>query len=106
REVVAPSSVRARIDANLDAIEVIQRLDAAGRNATGDEQETLARWSGWGGCWQVFDASKEAHAGQRERLYSLLDADEVAAARRSTLNAHYTDPAVAGAMWDALQTAG
>ncbi|NKS68259.1 DEAD/DEAH box helicase family protein [Rhodococcus hoagii] len=105
-EVLVPSSVRGRIEANIDAIRVVKTLDDERRNATPDEQQTLARWSGWGGAWQVFDNQKSEYDAQRAELHDLLSDKEFAAARRSTVNAHYTDPALVDAMWDALRQAG
>lgn len=101
-EVLAPASVRERIEANIAAIRIVQRLDARDRGADPDEQQTLARWSGWGGAWQVFDNQKHEWDSQRAELRELLSEREFAAARRSTVNAHYTDPALAKVMWDAL----
>lgn len=105
-EVLAPASVRDRIEANIAAIRVVKTLDEQDRNAEPDEQQTLARWSGWGGAWQVFDNQKHEWDQQRAELRALLTDGEFAAARRSTVNAHYTDPALAKVMWDALVQAG
>lgn len=104
--VLVPASARARIEANIDAIRVVKTLDEERRNATPDEQQILARWSGWGGAWQVFDKQKSEYDAQRAELHGLLSDKEFAAARRSTVNAHYTDPALVDAMWDALRQAG
>ena len=105
-EVLAPKSVRDRIDANIAAIRMVTALDEERRFATPDEQQVLARWCGWGGAWQVFDPRKHEFDSQRAELHELLTDAEYAAARRSTPNAHYTDPAVVEAMWEALHRAG
>jgi SAM-dependent methyltransferase len=70
-----------------------------GRPATNAEQAILARWSGWGAVPEVFDDDRPEYAWARERLTGLLSADELAAARRTTLNAHYTDAALVQPIW-------
>lgn len=66
----------------------------------------LARWSSWGAIPEVFDDRKEDWAGEREQLQHVLTETELAAARRTTINAHYTDPAYVQAMWAALGRLG
>ncbi|WP_280216934.1 helicase [Nocardia neocaledoniensis] len=105
-QVLVPISPADRIAANIEAIRLLARLDEAGRYATADEQAVLAQFSGWGGAWQVFDTAKTEHEPQREQLRALLGDREFRAARQSTANAHYTDPAVVAVMWDALVEAG
>jgi len=50
----------------------------------------LARWSGWGAVPEVFDAGRPEYAWAREQMGALLSPQEMAAAARNTLNAHYT----------------
>jgi hypothetical protein len=76
------------------------------RPATADEQRTMARWSGWGAVPQVFDATRREFSWAREQLAGLLTQQELAAAARSTLNAHYTDAALVQAMWAAASQLG
>ena len=71
-----------------------------------DEQQILARWSGWGAVPQILDRSNDAFGELRDQLRELLADDEYRAAEASILNAHYTDPAVAAQMWSALVQAG
>ena len=105
--VRVPSGSKARIQANLAAIDVLQRLRRDGdRPATADEQDTLACWSGWGAVAEVFDRRNDTYAGERDYLHQTLGPDAYRAAEASVLNAHYTDPAIAQAMWAALQHAG
>ena len=105
--VRVPSGSKARIQANLAAIDVLQRLRRDGdRPATRDEQDTLACWSGWGAVAEVFDRRNDTYAGERDYLHQTLGQDAYRAAEASVLNAHYTDPAIAQAMWAALQQAG
>jgi len=81
-------------------------LQSEGRAAAPGEQAILARWSGWGAVPQVFDEAKDRFADARTELRSLLTEDEYAAARRTTINAHYTDAAIVRAMWDAVTGLG
>lgn len=102
----APSGAKARARANLAAIGLVQQLDTERRPATAVEQDVLAAWSGWGAAPQIFETHREDWAGENERLRSLLGEREYRRAEASTLNAHYTDPAIAAAVWDALTDAG
>ncbi|ORV08070.1 helicase [Mycolicibacterium fallax] len=104
--VRAPSGAKARVQANLAVVDVLARLDAEGRHATADEQMTLSAWSGWGAVPDVFDNRKDTYAAQRTHLKAALSSGEYRAAEASVLNAHYTDPAIAQVMWDALIDAG
>ena len=95
-----------RVRANLAALSVLRTVQQQGRPATPAEQEVLARWSGWGAVPEVFDDRRAEYAWAREQLAVLLSAAELAAARRNTLNAHYTDAAFVKAMWEAVQALG
>ncbi|MFC8537992.1 UvrD-helicase domain-containing protein [Streptomyces sp. NPDC057249] len=104
---VVPSGVLARVKANIAAIEVLRRLQDENRPATASEQETLARWSGWGATPQVFvDSPKPEFAPLQRRLRELLSDSEYEAAQDNTLNAHYTDPAIAQQVWKAVRELG
>jgi SAM-dependent methyltransferase len=104
-EPTVPSGVRSRAEANLAALEVLRVLEAEGRPATLDEQQVLAAWSSWGALPQVFE-DDPAWDGVRTRLRDLLTDDELAAARTTVLNAHYTDPAVVRQTWRAVTELG
>jgi N12 class adenine-specific DNA methylase len=54
----------------------------------------------------VFDETRDDFADEREQLKTLLSDTEWRAASRTTLNAHYTDAALAGVMWDFITVAG
>jgi hypothetical protein len=84
----------------------VAALRAEDRAATPAEQETLARWSGWGAVPQIFDTSKEEWAGENAELRAVLSEEEYRSAQKNTLNAHYTDPEIAAALWQALSDAG
>ncbi|MGO1174293.1 MAG: hypothetical protein ACTMKU_08320, partial [Actinomycetaceae bacterium] len=87
---------------------MLRTLEAEGRVAEHGEKVTLAKWSGWGasGVAQVFDEQRTEHARDRDRLHDLLGEQEYAAARRTTINAHYTGPAYAAGMWAAVGRLG
>lgn len=109
---LAPSGARARFRANLEALKTLRAIQndpvLPGRLARPDEQQVLARWGGWGaqGLWQVFDEDKPEFAAHREQLHQVLTDAEYDAARRTTINAHYTDPAIGREMWAAVERLG
>ncbi len=105
--VLAPSGAKARAEANLAAVAVLGDLDRDGRSATAAEREVLARWSSWGAIPEVFDQTRTGWAAQvREQLRAAAGESGYAAARRTTINAHYTAPAYAAAVWEALAQLG
>ena len=87
----------------MDAIQVLRELESEERNATSEEQEILSRYVGWGGLADAFDENKTNWAGEFRELHAALSPEEYAAARASTLNAHYTSPAVVRAIYDAVE---
>ena len=87
---------------NVRAIRLLKKLEAEDRFATPEEQEILAQYVGWGGLADCFD---ERHSKYAE-LKALLTEEEYAAARGSTLNAHYTTPVVIRAIYNALANMG
>ncbi|WLF51562.1 helicase-related protein [Rhodococcus opacus] len=105
-EVLAPSGAKARARANIDAIRLVHQLGDEHRAATPAEQRILAAWSGWGAVPDIFDKRKPEWDELRTDLSAVLTPQEIDAARASTLNAHYTDPAIAAEMWSALGRAG
>lgn len=105
-ETLVPSGAKARARANIAAIETLHRLRAADRPASAAEQRVLAAWSGWGAVPEVFDPRNDTFTAERDQLRSLLTRDEYSRAEASVLNAHYTDPAIAAVVWDALARAG
>ncbi|GAB3868506.1 hypothetical protein GCM10028801_44530 [Nocardioides maradonensis] len=88
------------------AIQTSRLLEAEGRPATAEEQQTLARWSSWGAIPQVFDDTKPEWAREREQLRELLDDRAYDAARRTTINAHYTDASYVDQIWITLTELG
>lgn len=102
----APSGPKARFQANVAAIERVRSLTETGRPVTVEDQEVLAGWSSWGAVADVFDESKDNWSAERDRLRELLDEDEWEAARATTINAHYTSPAIVSEMWGSLSRLG
>lgn len=88
--------------ANVRAIRCLKRIEAEERLATPEEQEILSRYVGWGGLPQCFE---ETHSKYAE-LKSLLDEDEYAAARASSLTAFYTPPVVIRGIYKTLSQMG
>ena len=103
---LAPSGAASRVAANLAALRALRVLQAGERPATPDEQAVLARWSGWGAVPQVFDDDRDEFTAARAELRQLLSDAEYAAARRTTINAHYTDAALAKVVWDHVTALG
>ena len=91
---------------NIEAICTLQAIEAEGRSATPEEQEALSQYVGWGGLADAFDPEKDSWAKEYKELKSLLSEDEYAAARASTLNAHYTSPTVIRAIYDTVERMG
>jgi len=104
---LAPAGVTAKLEANLAALGVLASCRREQRWATPDEQTVLARWAGWGAIPHIFDDESPRHAVERERLRELLDGERAwAAARRTVLNAHYTDASVVTGMWGLVADLG
>ena len=97
---------KAKFRANMDAINLLHELEFDGRDATPEEQEVLSRYVGWGGLADAFDEKKDSWAGEFKELYAALSPEEYAAARASTLNAHFTSPTVIKAIYDAVGQMG
>ena len=91
---------------NVEAIRTLQTLESENRNATPEEQEILSRYVGWGGLADAFDPDKDSWAKEYAQLKELLTPEEYAAARASTLNAHYTSPTVIRSIYDAVEKMG
>ena len=91
---------------NIAAIRTLFQLEQEHRGATVEEQEVLSQYVGWGGLADAFDPSKDSWAKEYAELKGLLSEDEYAAARSSTLNAHYTSPIVIRSIYDAVERMG
>ena len=97
---------KAKFRMNMDAINLLKELEFDGRQATPEQQEVLSRYVGWGGLADAFDETKENWKNEFAELYVTLSPEEYAAARASTLNAHYTSPTVIRAIYDAVENMG
>lgn len=97
---------KAKFQANVNAIRLLKELEAAGQQASPEQQEVLSRYVGWGGLSDAFDPEKPAWALEYAQLKELLTPEEYAAARSSTLNAHYTSPTVIQAIYEAVGRMG
>lgn len=92
--------------ANIMAIQLLKKCEDENRNATPEEQEILSRYVGWGGLADAFDETKAAWETEYLELKTVLTPEEYAAARASTLNAHYTQPIVIESMYQVLENLG
>ena len=92
--------------ANIMAIQLLKKCESENRHATAEEQEILSRYVGWGGLADAFDENKPAWETEYLELKTVLTPEEYAAARASTLNAHYTQPIVIESMYQALENMG
>ena len=97
---------KAKFQANVNAIRLLKELEAAGQQASPEQQEVLSRYVGWGGLSDAFDPEKPAWALEYAQLKELLTPEEYAAARGSTLNAHYTSPTVIRAIYETVGRMG
>ena len=97
---------KAKFRANMAAINLLKELEFEGLQASPEQQEILSRYVGWGGLADAFDENKPNWADEFAELYATLSPEEYAAARASTLNAHYTSPTVIRAIYDAVENMG
>ena len=97
---------KAKFRANMAAINLLKELEFEGAQASSEQQEVLSRYVGWGGLADAFDESRESWKGEFVELYTALSPEEYAAARASTLNAHYTSPTVIKAIYEAVGNMG
>ena len=97
---------KAKYQANVAAIKLLKYLEETTGQATPEQQEVLSRYVGWGGLADAFDSDKSAWAAEYSELKELLTPEEYAAARASTLNAHYTSPTVIRAIYEAVEKMG
>ena len=97
---------KAKFRANMAAIIFLKELEFEGAQASPEQQEVLSRYVGWGGLADAFDESKDNWKDEFAELYAALSPEEYAAARASTLNAHYTSPTVIKAIYEAVGSMG
>ena len=97
---------KAKFQANVEAIKLLKYLEETTGQATPEQQKILSRYVGWGGLADAFDPDKESWSKEYAQLKELLTPEEYAAARGSTLNAHYTSPTVIKAIYEAVGRMG
>ena len=97
---------KTKFRANMDAINLLKQLEFENRQATPEEQHILSQYVGWGGLADAFDESKAGWKVEYDELKSVMTPEEYAAARASTLNAHYTSPTVIKAIYEAIGSMG
>ena len=105
-DALGVGGAKAKFRANMAAIHLLQELEFEGLQASPEQQEILSRYVGWGGLADAFDENKPNWADEFAELYAALSPEEYAAARASTLNAHYTSPTVIRAIYDAVENMG
>ena len=105
-DLLGTGGAKAKFRANMDAINLLKELEFDGRQVTPEEQNILSKYVGWGGLADAFDESKDNWKDEFAELYATLSPEEYAAARASTLNAHYTSPTVIKAIYEAVGNMG
>ena len=105
-DLLGVGGAKAKFRANMDAINLLKELEFDGRQATPEEQSILSKYVGWGGLADAFDENKPNWSDEFAELYATLTPEEYAAARASTLNAHYTSPTVIKAIYEAVGNMG
>ena len=103
---LAPPGQVAKVEANLAALRTLRLLQGEGRPASEPEQTILAKWASWGAVPEVFDEANPRFSSTRSELLTLLSAREFDAARRTTINAHYTSAEVVQAVWSTVEQLG
>lgn len=105
-DALGVGGAKAKFRANMAAIHLLQELEFEGLQASPEQQEILSRYVGWGGLPDAFDENKPNWSDEFAELYATLSPEEYAAARASTLNAHYTSPTVIKAIYEAVGNMG
>ena len=102
----APKGVDARIDANIKAIELMQKLMQEGKQATPAQMKVLRQFSGWGGLGKAFVEKDDWSNPTAKRLKELLGDKAYAQAEMSRNSAYYTPASVIDTMWDIARALG
>ena len=105
-DLLGEGGPKAKFQANVEAIKLLKYLEETTGQATPEQQQVLSRYVGWGGLADAFDPDKESWSKEYAQLKELLTPEEYAAARGSTLNAHYTSPTVIRAIYEAVGRMG
>ena len=105
-DALGVGGAKAKFRANMAAINLLKELEFEDLQASPEQQEILSRYVGWGGLADAFDTDKAGWRAEYDELKGVLSPEEYAAARASTLNAHYTSPTVIRAIYDAVENMG
>lgn len=105
-ETLGEGTPKEKFRRNIEAIALLQKIEAEHRIATPEEQKVLAAYVGWGGLAEAFDENNASWHKEYHHLKELLGESEYQAARSSTLNAHYTSPVIIQAMYETLNRMG
>ena len=105
-DALGVGGAKAKFRANMAAIHLLQELEFEGLQASPEQQEILSRYVGWGGLADAFDENKPNWSDEFAEMYATLSPEEYAAARASTLNAHYPSPTVIKAIYEAVGNMG
>ena len=97
---------KTKFRANMDAIHLLHDLELDGKLATPEQQEVLSRYVGWGSMPQAFDPDNKQWTDEYLELFATLGTEEYESARATTLNAHYTSPAVIKSIYKTLENMG
>lgn len=97
---------KARFNANVAAVQTLNKIESENRTATPEEQVVLSEYTGWGAIPQAFDPNNSDWKAEYEKLKTVLSDSEYIDARRSTLNSHYTSPIVINAIYEGLSNFG
>ncbi len=112
---VAHGGAKSRFKSNIEAIRVLQKIEAENRYATPEEQSIMAKYVGWGGIPQAFTMDRAAEsvsnlgtaaptgwADEQKQLRDLLTPEEYRAARASTQTSFYTPSDITDGIYQAL----
>lgn len=103
----APTSVDARIEANIKAIELAKQLIESGEKATENQMQTLRKFSGWGGLGKAFsEGTYYAPNNIAKKLRELLGEKAYQEAVMSANSAYYTPAYVVDTLWDIAEKMG
>lgn len=103
----APKGADARIDANIKAIELMQKLMQEGKQATPAQMKVLRQFSGWGGLGKAFVEKDDWRDNPTaKRLKELLGDEAYAQAEMSRNSAYYTPASVIDTMWNIARALG
>lgn len=105
-EITIPTGKKEKFKNNIEAIRTLKKIQEEKRLATADEQDTLAKYVGWGGLSEAFDKNNESWRNEYIQLSEILSAEEYSNASASTLSAFYTPKAVIKSIYDGLKNLG